>query len=104
MFARSSFFRYLRGQTSHNPSTMKTFDFRPSGVCSRCIHVSISDADVVESVSFEGGCNGNLKGLARLAEGMPRAEVIRKLQGITCGMKGTSCPDQLAEALKSVEA
>ncbi len=83
---------------------MKTFDFCPSGVCSRCIHVTLDDADTVESVSFEGGCNGNLKGLARLAEGMKRTEVIRKLQGLTCGMKGTSCPDQLAEALKSVEA
>lgn len=85
-----------------NPETMKTFDFRPSGVCSRCIHVSLDDADTVTSVSFEGGCNGNLKGLARLAEGMKRADVISKLQGITCGMKGTSCPDQLAEALRTV--
>jgi len=69
------------------------------GVCSRRIFVEIED-DVIKNVRFEGGCNGNTKGIAALAVGMKPNEVMEKLQGIKCGFKNTSCPDQLAQALK----
>ncbi len=79
---------------------MKKYDFIPQGVCSRCIHLTLSDDDVVENVTFEGGCNGNLQGIGALVKGMHKDEVIKRLQGIHCGNKATSCPDQLAQALK----
>ena len=74
---------------------------KPKGVCSRRIDFDLEDG-VVRDIRFEGGCHGNLQGLARLAEGREAAEVIRLLNGIRCGDKKTSCPDQLAKALKSV--
>ncbi len=70
-----------------------------SGVCSRSVSFDIEDG-IVKNVAFEGGCNGNTKGIARLAEGMEAEEVIRRLRGVTCGHKPTSCPDQLAQALE----
>lgn len=70
-----------------------------NGVCSRSVSFDIVDG-IVKNVVFEGGCNGNTKGVASLAEGMPAEEVIRRLKGITCGFKPTSCPDQLALALE----
>ena len=70
-----------------------------SGTCSRCVNFKI-DGDVVSDVMFEGGCNGNLKGIASLVDGMNINEVIKRLKGIDCGGKGTSCPDQLAKALE----
>lgn len=79
---------------------MKKYDFIPQGVCSRCIHLTLSDDDIVENVTFEGGCNGNLQGIGTLVKGMHKDEVIKRLQGIRCGNKSTSCPDQLAQALK----
>ena len=79
---------------------MKKYDFIPQGVCSRYIHLTLSDDDIVESVTFEGGCNGNLQGIGALVKGMHKDEVIKRLQGIRCGNKSTSCPDQLAQALK----
>lgn len=79
---------------------MKKYDFIPQGVCSRCIHLTLSDDDIVENVTFEGGCNGNLQGIGALVKGMRKDEVIKRLQGIRCGNKSTSCPDQLAQALK----
>lgn len=82
---------------------MKKYDFIPQGVCSRCIHLALNDDNTVESVTFEGGCNGNLQGIGALVKGMPKEEVIHRLQGIRCGNKLTSCPDQLAEALKQTK-
>lgn len=71
----------------------------PRGVCSQEINFEIED-NKVKNVSFIGGCNGNLKGIGSLVEGMDVNEVISRLEGITCGRKATSCPDQLATALK----
>ena len=78
---------------------MKHIDFIPKGVCSRCIHLTISDDKRIESVSFDGGCHGNLQGISRLVKGMKTDEVIDRLQGICCGNKQTSCPDQLCQAI-----
>ncbi|MBQ1904457.1 MAG: TIGR03905 family TSCPD domain-containing protein [Ruminococcus sp.] len=79
---------------------MKTVNYVPKGVCSRQIQFKI-DGDVVRDVKYTGGCNGNLQGIAKLVEGMKVDEVIQKLEGINCNGKGTSCPDQLAKALKA---
>lgn len=74
-------------------------EYKPVGVCSKLIRVDVEN-DVVENVEFVGGCNGNLKGICSLVKGMKVDEAISRLQGITCGYKSTSCPDQLAYALK----
>ena len=74
-------------------------DYRPKGVCSQQISFDIAD-NKVTNVSFRGGCNGNLQGISRLIEGMDVNEAISRIEGIKCGVKGTSCPDQLAQALK----
>ncbi|GFI36432.1 TIGR03905 family TSCPD domain-containing protein [Lachnospiraceae bacterium 50-23] len=74
-------------------------EYKPVGVCSKLIRVDVEN-DVVENVEFVGGCNGNLKGICSLVRGMKVDEAISRLQGITCGYKSTSCPDQLAYALK----
>ena len=76
------------------------FTYKTNGVCSRSIDIEIED-NTVKSVSFYGGCNGNLKGIAALVEGMKIDDVIERLEDIKCGFKNTSCPAQLAEALKS---
>ncbi len=75
--------------------------YRPVGVCSQQIEV-ILDGDTIRSVTFYGGCHGNTQGLAALLEGMSAKEAIRRLRGIDCHSKGTSCPDQLAQALESI--
>lgn len=82
---------------------MKSFDFTPKGVCSRGIHLEVDDNDIVTTVRFTGGCAGNTQGVARLAEGRKVDDVIETLKGIRCGMKGTSCPDQLACALEAMK-
>lgn len=74
------------------------YSYKPRGVCSRMITFDIED-NIVKNISFSGGCSGNTKGLSALAEGMTANEVIRRLSGIRCGFKGTSCPDQLAKAV-----
>ncbi|MGN1195046.1 MAG: TIGR03905 family TSCPD domain-containing protein [Acutalibacteraceae bacterium] len=79
-----------------------TYEFTPSGVCSQKITFEL-DGDIVKNVKFTGGCNGNLKGIGALVEGMHKDEVIEKLSGIRCGFKRTSCPDQLARALCEAE-
>ncbi len=79
---------------------MKTVNYTPKGVCSRQIQFKL-DGDVVRDVRYTGGCNGNLQGISKLVEGMKIDEVIEKLEGIDCNGKGTSCPDQLAKALKA---
>ncbi|WP_037343861.1 TIGR03905 family TSCPD domain-containing protein [Ruminococcus sp. FC2018] len=79
---------------------MKKISYIPKGVCSRQIQFEL-DGDVVRSVKFTGGCNGNLQGIGKLVEGMNIDDVIQKLDGINCNGRGTSCPDQLAKALKA---
>lgn len=76
--------------------------YKTKGVCSREIHIE-TEGNIVKSVDFVGGCNGNASGISRLVVGMPVDEVIKRLEGVTCGFKSTSCPDQLAQALKSME-
>jgi uncharacterized protein (TIGR03905 family) len=78
------------------------FSYKTNGVCSRKILVDVEDG-IVKQVRFEGGCNGNTKGISALVEGMKVEDVIKRLEGIKCGFKNTSCPAQLAEALKSME-
>lgn len=73
--------------------------YSPKGVCSQKIDFDIVDGKVT-NVKFTGGCNGNTQGIARLVEGMDVKEAISRMEGIQCGFKGTSCPDQLAKALK----
>ncbi|MGC4018760.1 MAG: TIGR03905 family TSCPD domain-containing protein [Muricomes sp.] len=73
--------------------------YQTKGVCSKAINFDIED-DKIKNVEFVGGCEGNLQGIARLVEGMNPEEAISRIQGIRCGYKSTSCPDQLAEALK----
>ncbi|MCI9614563.1 MAG: TIGR03905 family TSCPD domain-containing protein [Dorea sp.] len=74
-------------------------EFRPSGVCSRLIKVDV-DGDIIKNVEFVGGCAGNTQGVASLVAGMNVHDAISRLEGIKCGFKSTSCPDQLAKALK----
>ncbi len=75
------------------------YTFKTSGVCARAIEFDLDDG-VVKNVRFAGGCMGNTTGVAKLAEGRRADELISVLEGIQCGMKGTSCPDQLAKAIK----
>ena len=74
-------------------------DYRPTGVCSQLIRVEL-DGDTIKNVEFIGGCNGNTKGISSLVKGMNVQEAISRMEGITCGFKPTSCPDQLAKALR----
>ena len=80
-----------------------TYTYRPSGVCSRQIEIDL-DGDVIREIRFVGGCSGNTQGVAALARGQKTGDVIARLEGIRCGRKPTSCPDQLAQALKEIEA
>lgn len=74
-------------------------DYRPKGVCSQLIHLKVED-NIVKEVRFTGGCNGNGQGISSLIAGMDADEAISRLQGIKCGGKATSCPDQLAWAIR----
>ncbi len=78
------------------------YTYKTKGTCSQMINFEIVDGKV-SNVQFLGGCNGNLKGIASLVEGMPVDQVISRVEGIQCGMKATSCPDQLAKALKEAK-
>lgn len=78
---------------------METITYQPRGVCSRYMEIDLED-DVIRAVRITGGCNGNLKGISALLVGMTREEAIRRMEGICCGPRSTSCPDQLARALK----
>lgn len=84
------------------------YTYKTQGVCSQKIDFDIVDKDgvkVVSNVKFTGGCNGNTQGVSRLVEGMEVNEAISRIEGIRCGFKATSCPDQLAKALKgAIEA
>lgn len=77
------------------------YQYRTKGVCSRNISFEIIEGKVT-NVRFDGGCQGNTQGISRLVEGMTVEEAIRRMEGIQCGFKGTSCPDQLAKALKDI--
>ena len=79
------------------------YEYKTKGTCSQRIFFEVEDGKV-KNVQFVGGCNGNLKGIAALVEGMSVEEVISRVEGIRCGMKSTSCPDQLAQALKENKA
>ena len=77
-----------------------TFTYKPQGVCSRMITFDIDDDGYIRNIAFMGWCNGNTQGLSKLAEGMKAEEVVKRLSGVCCGMRGTSCPDQLATAVQ----
>ena len=79
------------------------YTYKTKGTCSREITFTVEDGKV-KNVQFFGGCNGNLKGISALVEGMQIDEVIARIEGIKCGPKATSCPDQLAQALKAYKA
>ena len=77
--------------------------YNTQGTCSRQIIIDVDDNGIIEQVTFIGGCNGNTKGISQLVKGMEIDAVITKLQGTTCGFRPTSCPDQLATALKQIK-
>ncbi len=77
----------------------RTINYKTKGTCSSNIEI-VLDGDIITSVKYTGGCNGNLKGISALVAGMPAEKVISLLEGTRCGFKDTSCPDQLARALK----
>ena len=79
------------------------YQYKTKGTCSQMIYFDLEDGKV-KNFQFMGGCNGNLKGIGQLVEGMDVDDVIARLEGTTCGMKRTSCPDQLAKALKEAKA
>ena len=83
---------------------MKTYTFQPHGVCSREMQVDLDDQNVIQEFRVTAGCHGNLQGISKLVEGMKVEDVIARLEGVRCGGKPTSCPDQLAQALKQAEA
>lgn len=81
-----------------------TYSYKTHGTCSRMIHFDLAEDNTLHNVSFEGGCNGNLQGIGSLVEGMDANEVISRMQGIKCGPRSTSCPDQLSIALSEALA
>lgn len=78
-----------------------TYTYVPRGICAKQMILDVEDG-ILRSLQVQGGCNGNLQGISKLVEGMPVEEVISRLDGIRCGSKATSCPDQLAQALKQL--
>ena len=82
---------------------MNHLEYVTCGTCSRLITIDDDAAGIIRNLSFLGGCNGNLQGISKLVEGMDIDTVIERLDGIHCGMKETSCPDQLANALKKAK-
>lgn len=82
---------------------METIHYRPRGVCSQAMEIDVEDG-VVLAFRSTGGCNGNLKGIGQLVRGMKIEDVIQRLEGTTCGFKATSCPDQIARALKEYQS
>ena len=80
-----------------------TYSFTPRGICAREIMVDVDEQGVIRDLQIVGGCDGNHKGLAALVKGMKAQEAVERLKGISCGPRPTSCPDQLAQALKSAQ-
>ena len=81
---------------------MKSYTYSPKGVCSMKITFDVDENAIVSNIKFTGGCNGNTQGVAALANGRKKDELIKLLSGIKCGFRPTSCPDQLANALKEL--
>ncbi len=77
------------------------YQYTTSGTCSRIINLDVEDG-IIKDVEFIGGCNGNLKGISSLVKGLKAEDVVSRLEGIKCGNKTTSCPDQLAKAIKDI--
>ena len=84
-----------------NITDMAKYTYRTQGTCSSQINIDVENG-VINEVEFFGGCNGNLQGISRLVKGMKSEDAISRLEGIKCGFKPTSCPDQLAQALKAI--
>ena len=82
---------------------MKHIQYQTQGTCSQLIDVTVDDDNVIQQVYFVGGCNGNLQGISRLVTGQKVDDVIKRLNGIRCGAKPTSCPDQLCRALEKLK-
>lgn len=82
---------------------METITYLPQGVCSKQMEIDLEDG-VIKEVRIKGGCNGNLQGISSLLVGMTKEDAIRRLNGIHCGPRATSCPDQLAQALAQMKA
>ncbi len=82
---------------------MKTIQYRPKGVCSNYMEIDVDDG-IIADCRVSGGCNGNLQGISHLLKGMKVEEAIERIEGIRCGFKATSCPDQLAQALKTYQS
>lgn len=80
---------------------MRSVNYTTKGVCARAIHFDLDDSNHIHNLSFEGGCNGNLKAIGRLCEGKDAKEIASLLEGNTCGFKPTSCADQLSQAIKA---
>lgn len=78
---------------------MTKHEYKTSGTCSRKITFELDDENKVHNVVFEGGCNGNLQGIGKLVEGMDAEDLVKRVSGIKCGFKQTSCPDQLSKAV-----
>ena len=91
------------GPESKEAHETVTIQYTPRGVCSRAFTIQV-EGGVIQSVQVVGGCHGNLQGISSLLKGMPVEEAIKRLEGIRCGGKPTSCPDQIAQALKSARA
>ena len=83
---------------------MKHIDYKTTGTCARVIHFERDAENRIHNISFEGGCNGNLKAVAKLCEGMKAEDISARLLGNLCGNRGTSCADQLAKAVMSATA
>ena len=92
----------LRKIASKGFDKMKTINYKTRGVCSREIKIEV-EGDIVKSVRFVGGCNGNTQGISNLVVGMKVDDVIQRLKGIDCNGRGTSCPAQLAQALEQAK-
>ncbi len=82
---------------------MKHFSYSPKGVCSVKMDFDIDEDNKIHNLVVTGGCNGNLKGIASLIEGEDKDKIIKRLKGIKCGFRDTSCPDQLSKALENVK-
>ena len=80
----------------------QTYSYKTKGVCSSGIEITLDENDIVKNVTFHGGCSGNTQGVSKLIVGMPAKEAISRLSGIRCGLKTTSCPDQLSKALEQM--
>jgi uncharacterized protein TIGR03905 len=86
-------------QKKFRGDVVMTITYRPKGVCSRLMRVEVEDG-IIRQVEVQGGCSGNLQGISRLLVGMPVQQAIERMEGVRCGGKPTSCPDQLAKALR----